>query len=237
MSIKQSERYKWVDIARGIGILLVVYAHAYPPTGIKILIYSFHIPLFFVLSGYCFKYADNIDFVTFIKKKFYSLIIPYIFLSAICIVLYFILSQFANNSYNYWKLILGIFIGIRGQEWMPVNTPMWFILALFVTNLIGFIVFKIAKKDSIRILLLTLVGVVGYAYVIKIGYRLPWGIDAAMVGSIFFGGGIQLEKMIYSQNYKTVNIGIQYYLHQDSYSYCQHFLMDISTCLNLFMEI
>ena len=58
-----ANRMKWIDLARGIGIILVVYAHAarglvlskaLPPTGwpidIDTVIYAFHKPLFFVLA-------------------------------------------------------------------------------------------------------------------------------------------------------------------------------------------
>ena len=45
-----SKRELWIDILRGIGILLVVLGHTNPP--FKRIIYSFHIPLFFILSGF-----------------------------------------------------------------------------------------------------------------------------------------------------------------------------------------
>ena len=50
----------WVVIAKGIGIILVVIGHFHPDTSplywsdIRVIIYSFHMPLFFVLSGYLY---------------------------------------------------------------------------------------------------------------------------------------------------------------------------------------
>lgn len=79
------KRIEWIDIARGIGIILVILGHI----GIgKIgkFIYSFHIPLFFFLSGYCFS-GNGIDIKDFLKKKVKKLIVPYIFIGiVICIV-------------------------------------------------------------------------------------------------------------------------------------------------------
>lgn len=50
------ERLKWIDIAKGIGVLLVIAGHMHAmPTVIKNFIYGFHMPLFFMLAGYCFK--------------------------------------------------------------------------------------------------------------------------------------------------------------------------------------
>ena len=56
----RSKRYTEVDIARGIGILFVVLGHSIKQTGVQAgwiriltyIIYSFHMPLFFCLSGF-----------------------------------------------------------------------------------------------------------------------------------------------------------------------------------------
>ena len=72
---RQTDRIAWIDIAKGYGILFVIFAHL----DVGILgtwIYTFHMPLFFLLSGYVFglKY----DFRTFVNKKIHSIVIPYI---------------------------------------------------------------------------------------------------------------------------------------------------------------
>lgn len=46
------DRLGWVDVARGIGIVAVVAGHAAPPGTIRDVMYSFHMPLFFILSGW-----------------------------------------------------------------------------------------------------------------------------------------------------------------------------------------
>ena len=57
-------RSDWIDATRGLGIILVFYGHvlqkAFLPSNEAVgdqfrLIYSFHVPLFFVLSGVVFK--------------------------------------------------------------------------------------------------------------------------------------------------------------------------------------
>lgn len=58
-----------VDIAKGIGIILVVWAH----TRMSNLIFSFHMPLFFILSGFFVKYEPT---KFFLYKKFRTLFIP-----------------------------------------------------------------------------------------------------------------------------------------------------------------
>ena len=47
-------RISYFDIAKGIGIILVMFAHVTLPITLEKFIYSFHVPLFFFLSGYFF---------------------------------------------------------------------------------------------------------------------------------------------------------------------------------------
>ena len=75
-----NKRIGFIDIAKGIGILLVVLAHndleAYAPFLHKV-IYSFHMPLFFFLSGMFFR--PETPFWQLIRKRFDSLLKPYFF--------------------------------------------------------------------------------------------------------------------------------------------------------------
>lgn len=62
---KKYNRYDFLDVAKGIGILLVVIAHInYTPSLITI-IYSFHMPIFFFFSGMVFNRNKYSDFKTF----------------------------------------------------------------------------------------------------------------------------------------------------------------------------
>ena len=48
-----SKRIEFVDVAKGIATILVIIGHlSYTPDMIKIWLYTFHIPLFFFLSGF-----------------------------------------------------------------------------------------------------------------------------------------------------------------------------------------
>src|SRR3546814_14106427 len=44
-------RLEWIDVARGIGIVAVVVGHVWTRGGLRDAMYSFHMPLFFLLSG------------------------------------------------------------------------------------------------------------------------------------------------------------------------------------------
>ena len=55
----EKERYAYLDLAKGIGMLMVIFCHVAQVIGVtdhfRILqnqIYAFHMPLFFIISGF-----------------------------------------------------------------------------------------------------------------------------------------------------------------------------------------
>lgn len=49
------KRIDWIDVAKGVGIFLMVMGHTSMPDAVNRWIYSFHMPLFFLLSGLVFN--------------------------------------------------------------------------------------------------------------------------------------------------------------------------------------
>ena len=86
-----TKRLDWIDIAKGIGIILVVLGHTLVPqvreTGFAgflwIFIYNFHMPLFFFLSGYLFEkgLSHYTNKGKFILGKLQYLMLPYLIFS------------------------------------------------------------------------------------------------------------------------------------------------------------
>ena len=81
-----NKRFEWIDILKGIGIILVVVGHsnfsfakATTAMFIQKYIYSFHMPLFFFVSGYLFVKDKYSNFKRFLRVKTKTLMIPYFF--------------------------------------------------------------------------------------------------------------------------------------------------------------
>ncbi|MDR1895700.1 MAG: acyltransferase family protein [Prevotellaceae bacterium] len=73
-----TQRIIWIDIAKGLGIFLVVVGHVISSGNIlHHWIYSFHMPLFFFLSGICLN-NDRI-YTGFLYKRLKSLLLPYLY--------------------------------------------------------------------------------------------------------------------------------------------------------------
>lgn len=59
--LNKNDRIAWIDIAKGITIILVIIGHVVPfDSATRNVIFSFHMPLFFILSGYTNKFSNNI---------------------------------------------------------------------------------------------------------------------------------------------------------------------------------
>ena len=77
------KHWKYLDVARGIGLLLVIISHS---CGLSPYLINYYIPLFFVVSGYLYKpgrsYGENV------VHKAKRLLVPYFGYSALLLVFY-----------------------------------------------------------------------------------------------------------------------------------------------------
>ena len=74
---KTKERIDWIDYAKALGVFLVIMGHTYKGYSFIGWIYSFHMPLFFFLSGTTLK-IEQISCKEFFKEGVKALLIPYI---------------------------------------------------------------------------------------------------------------------------------------------------------------
>ncbi|MCH5275706.1 MAG: acyltransferase family protein [Lachnospiraceae bacterium] len=82
----KEKRLDSLDMVKGIGIVLVVIGHSgYVSEGVLTWLASFHMPLFFIVSGMLFahKRSDREPFVPYLKRRFCGMMIPYVSFSLI----------------------------------------------------------------------------------------------------------------------------------------------------------
>lgn len=105
----QANRDSLFSIAKGIAIILMVIGHSGCPDALSNIIYMFHMPLFFILSGMLFKESyleDKVSSVTFLKKRIKGLYFPY--------VKYGLLFLLFHNVFYYLNIYNSVY-GFRGQ--------------------------------------------------------------------------------------------------------------------------
>lgn len=138
-----------INVLKALVISLIVSGHLeltlipmFPP-------YSFHLALFFFISGYLFKekYIDNV--FEFIKKRVKSLLVPYY----LYIVFYLLITIFIEKlTGRFWgkEITLKNFIitpFVNGHQ-LDLTSPLWFVTQLFITLIAFLFVFRQLRKIS-----------------------------------------------------------------------------------------
>lgn len=194
------KRIEFIDLARGVCIILVVLQHTvgFYPLFLKML----DMPLFFVLSGLFFKEYGG--YLRLLVKKVNKLLIPFIFFYLGAYLVHearlLLLHIDAPNEYS----PLDVFI-----SYDFINGPLWFLLAIFWQHLIFGAIVKASKKWIVQALFVALVACAGWAFR-REGIYLPCMIAHGISHLPFFYFGYLLKKtpLLYPNKYDRYNIAI-----------------------------
>lgn len=183
-------RIPMIDIARFYGMMLVYYGHvierlmylgnATAATQYKV-IYSFHMPLFFILAGFIAKPAVfEMGWRDFLKNRWTSRLVPFLFFNAALAILAIVVPRdfppFPLNSPG--DFALG---AARTLVDLPVfNIPTWFLMCLVSVEFIHYGTFRYLKASDVRI------GVAVIAFYLA-GYALTREVDFFHSGKPFSG--------------------------------------------------
>lgn len=188
----------WINQSKGIAIILVVLGHTilgFQSANmfveynnffdyINFTIYSFHMPLFFIISGYTYfkfeKVKSNYEYKLLLRKKGLDLLIPYFIFCSIQILIKSIISGSTNNSVSIKDIIL---LPIVPQE------QFWFLYTLFfIITIVTFIDLKLNKKNILLVFLIVL-------NMIEIHMKdIVFAITSVCVYAIYFYVGILFAK-------------------------------------------
>lgn len=194
--------YSWIDTAKVIGIFFVVYGHgglAIQP--IRDIIYVFHMPLFFFLSGVLYRPMSPIQTL---KKDWRGLLIPYLLLNLICLIP-FLLSPLKGtfSLERLFQRIGAIFMGLgySHEYWVPVSTPCWFLIALFLCRML----LSLGHRNFNNVFLLSTVAVsVTIIYLLRvIGVDWLVPLDSALLSIPFLCLGYKLKPYLLKEDQTT----------------------------------
>jgi fucose 4-O-acetylase-like acetyltransferase len=179
--------FEWVLIAKGIGIILVVVGHFYPQTSptywieIRRIIYSFHMPLFFILSGYLYSHGKY-PYNDLIKTKAKRLLYPFVTIAGTFFLIKYMAGQVVDLEYPVNIDSLYTLLTDPVNSFMPL---LWFIHALFLM----FAVYPLARlflnNLSILLLLLAMNIFLGNDYLV---------FGKALANMPFFATGVMLRE-------------------------------------------
>ncbi len=155
-------RIAWLDAARAVGIILVVIGHALgglidSPYGAGLdgfraaffAIYSFHMPLLFLLSGLRVPQRVDRGAAKFVRMLIPSIVWPYFLWSVIQHSIIFSLGSLANHpETHYWTMLVAL-------PWEPIS-QFWFLYALFWMHVLAAVSLKQVGREGFVLLALAL---------------------------------------------------------------------------------
>lgn len=190
--------FKYMDVARGLALSLVIISHA---NGLNLYLIFYYIQIFFIISGYVYRpgrsYGENI------KKKAVRLLVPYFGYSALLWGFYAVIRRNADEVLH---SLFGVFysrfylykVGLRED---PVslldiaNGAMWYLTAFFVTALLFHLIadkclasMKVTLAWSAALLLISM-------GLNELPILLPWSIDIVGVTTVLMLVGAWMRKI------------------------------------------
>lgn len=194
MQNKREDRLTYIDTVKGIGIILMVLSHAGLigrfGAALNLWIHSFHMPLFFIASGYVYRVDKKISIEEFLKKKIKVLIRPYLVFGVLHYGIYIIL--FGPNISPLFSLFF-----INTTDKLPIANALWFLTSIFFTTVIYHII--AIECEKIITMIVVLIVVVGYSLPCIFSIELPLGLSQGLLGVGFYHLGhiIREKKIIY----------------------------------------
>lgn len=194
------QRDKTFDIAKGIAILLVIVGHQGDIGCVSHFIYSFHMPLFFIIGGYFFHEKA---ITSELKNSFSRLVSPYLLACGIYLCWYVAFGLKYHSIDMIVRAIKCVFFGSGAYHgdvlWgeFPTIGMIWFLLALFWCRIVYSIIAKYAPKHKYLI-----AGTVAISATAIDNYiiNLPWAILPGLSAIMFFMFG-----NLYRNNTKQIN--------------------------------
>ena len=192
------QEIRWINTAKACCIYFVVLGHALKydvsdESYIRNFLYSFHLPVFFFISGYLYRFKEN-NFKAYLISNIKSLVVPYIFLNCIAIVLF--LPSYIKNE----CLKESLYYFLIGHGHAPAG-PAWFLLCLFWIKIQMYFICRL--KSEIQLLLVYIYATVAYHF----PFQLYWDVDASwMAIPLFFTGKLAREKLGHIINGNTPTI-------------------------------
>ena len=199
------ERIKFIDISRAFAMMFIVLGHTLVHSEhcglIFKLLYSFHVIMFFIISGYTFKIKENDQFIKYGLNKFVRIMVPYFIWALLFLIPYMLFGQNVgdnigiSSSFDLKTQLLNVLYGNGNLSALKQNSSLWFLPALFSIEILYYFIIKLAKRyQQIRIVILIPLILISYVTNAFLNIFLPWGLNTALVLGIFFYIGYLLKE-------------------------------------------
>lgn len=167
-------RIGYFDTAKGVGMLLVIISHTFPSGfGIQWFCESFHMPLFFFISGFFFS-VERYSVKEFLQRRFKQLIIPLACFSIIVGLIY---------TVCYGNLVIRKFV---------LPDTLWFLWVLFIVEVLYMLLMRLC--GSVYSILIVSVSVFMCSQLKTVSFPDPFYVKALGNAFCFYSIGNMFSK-------------------------------------------
>lgn len=171
------KRVESFDIARGFCILLMVMGHAGFGMEFHKIIHTFHMPIFFFISGYFYRPGKYSGFCAYFVHLVRTLLVPYMIFA----IFYELLHIIYTHDFSIRDFLIEVVSSNHNR--LDVAGSLWFLLCLFTAKMLYFLIDRLVNKEGTNIGRLTfLIFTISLAAncLRKVGVILPFCLDSAL---------------------------------------------------------
>ena len=205
-----SNYIEWIDVAKGLGIILVIAGHTFC-LGISSPLYTFHMPLFFLLSGVVFNENKYKSPKYLLKMKAKQILKPWTIMAMISLMVCLCIPEWRHNLSLKTMLIELYTANTNNIQ----NSSLWYLLCLYMMFVLYIGLSKL-KGFKYRLIIIIILAVsvlffknpitwISNKYLHLPDNRLPFKIDTAVVAVVFFIVGLWYQGFIKKIASKTIS--------------------------------
>ncbi len=199
--ITKKTRIEFIDLAKGVCILLVVIVHVIPELDTPLeFLACLRMPLYFCLSGLFFKDYGGLKHLTI--KKVNKILIPFVAWYLIGYLIYYacriLIKSQTIATFSVKDLMISNEI---------YNLPVWFLLCLFWSNLIFYFISRLSRVWYQQFVLIMLVAAIGYIMSINDIFNFLYlGSSLTCMPFFYLGYALKQTMLLYPSTNKVKDI-------------------------------
>ena len=190
-----NNRVSWIDLTKAVSLVSIIVVHSVTRDALTSILTGFVIPAFFILYGVTHKnekHRHNIG--RCIRRRFRSLMIPYILLSISMLVLYSFLYPVVDMGLTPADFAFWLVYGSGPKERV---SHLWFLRTMFFTIVVFLLIDKYLhdKPSILRYIIILCLPALGVMTKTAMGVELvPWGIDSVFIALSFMMIGNEIRR-------------------------------------------
>jgi fucose 4-O-acetylase-like acetyltransferase len=186
----------FVNVARTLAMSLVVLAHLPVSHAIYDFVNHFHLPVFFLISGYLIAEEGAVPFRRWVGKKVRTIMAPYYLFAVVALAFwYFIGRKYGDDAASpaglgdyFW----GMLLAVPSKACLGFDFPLWFLPSLFCAEVMFYGIQRTAGRYAFA------VAALGFGLGVLLKeihlFRLPYGIDVSLFALPFLQAGRWLRQ-------------------------------------------